>query len=142
MPRLPWVPRQRDRAGGILERAPFLSVLDPELRQRVRKRLSRRRVDSGKSLFRQGDAADALYLVESGRLRVFVSDRPGHERVLQFLGPGEIVGEAAFIGETPHATTAVAIEDAAVWSLARADFDALLGSDDAVLRYLAGIISE
>src|SRR5690242_6024522 len=99
MPRLPWLNRRRDGAGGILERAPFLSVLEPDLRQRVRKRLSRRRLDSGKFLFLQGEAAEALYLTESGRFRLFVSERPGHERVLQFLGAGEIIGEAAFIAE-------------------------------------------
>lgn len=141
MPRFPSF-RKRDGGGGILERAAFLSVLEPELRQQVRKRLSRRHVDPGKSLFRQGEPPDALYLVDSGRLRIFVSDRPGHERVLQFLGPGEIVGEAAFIAETPYVTSAIAVEDTAVWRLARADFDALLGKNDAVLRYLAGLISE
>src|ERR1051326_2688985 len=111
MPRLPWFRRQRNGAGGMLERAPFLSVLEPELRQRARKRLSRRRLASGKTLFRQGEPADALYLIESGRFRLFVSDRPGRERVLQFLGPGEILGEAAFIAETQSVTSAVAIEE-------------------------------
>ncbi|MBV8718636.1 MAG: cyclic nucleotide-binding domain-containing protein [Chloroflexi bacterium] len=142
MPRLPWFHRRRDGAGGILERAPFLSVLEPELRQRVRKRLTRRKVESGKSLYRQGEAADALYLIESGRFRLFVSERPGQERVLQFLGSGEIIGEAAFIAETAYVTSAIAIEDAFVLRLARADFDNLLGKNDAILRYLAGVISE
>src|ERR1043166_5107380 len=142
MPRMPWIRRQHDGVGGVLERAPFLSVLDPELRQRVRKRLSRRRVDSGKALFRQGDPADALYLVESGRFRVFVSSRPGHERVLQFLGPGEILGEAAFIAETTHGTSTVAVEAGSVWRLDREDFDALLGKHDGVLRYLARVVAE
>ena len=142
MPRLPWFRRQRNGAGGILERAPFLSVLEPELRQRVRKRLSRRRLTSGKTLFRQGEPADALYLIESGRFRLFVTDRPGRERVLQFLGPGEILGEAAFIAETQSVTSAVAIEDASVWRLTRADFDALLGNHDGILRYLANLIAE
>src|SRR5919197_5205488 len=96
------------------------------LRGRVRKRLAQRRVATGRALFRQGDAADALYLIESGRLRVFVVDRAGQERVLRFAGPGDIVGEAAFMAETPHASSAVAVDDARVWRLARADFDALL----------------
>jgi Flp pilus assembly CpaE family ATPase len=142
MPRLPWFNRRRDGAGGILERAPFLSVLDPELRQRVRKRLSRRRIAAGKPLYRQGEPAEALYLVESGRFRMHISERPGQERVLQFLGPGEIIGEAAFIAETAYATSAVAIEDSSVLRLARGDFDSLLGTNDALLRYLASIISE
>jgi pilus assembly protein CpaE len=73
---------------------------------------------------------------------MFVSERPGHERVLQFLGPGEIVGEAAFMAETTYVTSAVAIEDASVLRLSRADFDALLGTHDGVLRHLAGVIAQ
>jgi CRP-like cAMP-binding protein len=142
MPPLPVFHRGPDGPGSILDGAPFLSVLDPELRQRVRQRMSRRRIDSGKTLYRQGDPAEALYLVESGRLRTFVSDRPGHERVLQFLGPGEIVGESAFMAETPYVASAVAIEDARVLGLRRADFDALLGKHEGMLRYLANVIAD
>lgn len=140
MPRLPL--SRNDQGGDALDRAPLLAQLEPELRKQVRKRLSRRRISAGKTLFRQGDPADALYLIESGRLRTFVSERPGRERVLQFLGPGEIIGEAAFIAETPHVTTAAALEEASVWRLARQDFDALLGKHDALLRYLVGVIAE
>ena len=119
----------------------MLALLEPDLRQRVRKRLTRRRIRAGKPLFRKGEPADALYLVDSGRFRVFVGERVGKERVLSFLGPGEIVGEVAFMAETPYATNAVAIDDAAVWRLARADFDALLGHHDGLLRYLASVIA-
>jgi len=142
MPPLPFSRHREDGPGSVLDRAPLLALLEPELRQRVRKRLSRRRVAADKALFRQGDPSDALYLVESGRFRVFVSERVGHERVLQFLGPGEIVGEAAFMADTPYVTSAVAVEDASVWRLARPDFDALLGKHEAVMRYLAGVIAQ
>jgi CRP-like cAMP-binding protein len=124
-----------------MDRAPMLALLEPDLRQRVRKRLTRRRIRAGKPLFRKGEPADALYLVDSGRFRVFVGERVGKERVVSFLGPGEIVGEVAFMAETPYATNAVAIDDAAVWRLARADFDALLGHHDGLLRYLASVIA-
>lgn len=144
MPRLPFF-RSSDkgaRTGDVLDRTPFLALLELDLRKRVRSRLSRRNVASGRPLYRPGEMADALYLVERGRLRMFVSERQGRERVLQFLGPGEIVGEAAFIAETPYVTGAVALEDTSVWRLARADFDALLGKHDGVLRYLAGVIAQ
>jgi CRP-like cAMP-binding protein len=86
MPRLPIL---RSRAGGsegVLDRPPLLTMLELG-------------VAPSKPLYRQTEAADALYLVESGRFREYVSDRPGHERLLQFLGPGEIIGEAAFIAD-------------------------------------------
>src|SRR5258708_10116176 len=100
-------------------------MLDPDLRRRVRKRLTRRRVGAGKPIYRLGDPSDELFLIESGRVRVFVGERVGQERVLHFLGQGEIIGESAFMAETPHQTTAVAIEEVSAWCLARAGFDAL-----------------
>ena len=149
MPPLPFS-RRADQSGArgsgsassALDRVPLLAMLGPDLRKRVRKRLSRRRLASGKSLFRQGEVADALFLIAAGRVRLAVGDRAGHERVLRFLGPGEIVGESAFMAETPHVTTATVVEDATVWRLGRPDFDALLGTHEPVLRYLANLIAE
>jgi CRP-like cAMP-binding protein len=137
--------RRHNQGGGkgdALDRTPLLALLEPDLRQRVRKRLNRRKIGAGKSLYRQGEMADALYLVESGRFRVFVGERAGQERVLRFLGPGELAGEAAFMAETPHVTNAVAVDDASVWRLTRTDFEALLGKHDGLLRYLASIIAD
>lgn len=142
MPPSPFFRRRDAGAANVVDGAPFLALLEPDLRQQVRKRLARRRVPAGKALFRPGDAADTLYLIESGRFRLAMSQRASIERVLQFLGPGEVVGEAAFIAETPYVTSAVAIEDATVLSLARADFDRLLGSHDRLLHYLASLIAE
>jgi CRP-like cAMP-binding protein len=128
--------------GQPLDRMPLMALLEPDLRGRVRRKLAQRRVPTGRALFRQGDMADALYLVESGRFRVFVGGGGGPERVLRFAGPGDVLGEAAFMAETGHATSAVAVDHARVWRLERADFDALLARHQPVLRYLASLMSE
>src|SRR6266487_1329826 len=110
MLRLPFFHGRNKGTRSAVDRAPFLALLEDDLRQRVRKRLIRLRLQSGNALYRQGEQPDALYLIEAGRFRVFMHDRPGKERVLQFLGPGEIAGEEAFIAETPYVTSAEAIE--------------------------------
>src|SRR5215207_6315385 len=129
-------------SGQPLDRVPFMALLEPNVRERVRKRLARRRIAANKPLFRQSDPSDALFLVESGRFRVFVADRGGHEHVLRFLGPGDVLGEDAFMAETPQVSNAIAVENASVWRLPRAYFDALLGQNDAIMRYLASVIAE
>ncbi len=138
--------RRKDQGGrgkgDVLDQAPLLALLEPDLRQRVRKRLNRRRVGSGKPIYRVGDPSDELFVIESGRVRVFVGERAGQERVLQFVGQGEIIGESAFMAETPHMTTAVAIDDVCVWALPRADFDILLGKHEGALRYLGSVAAE
>ena len=131
-----------DNKGLSVDRMPLLAVLEPELRERLRKRMQRRHVAADKPLFRQGDPSDALFLIESGRFRVVIGEGANRERVLRFLGPGETVGEAAFMAEIPRTTSAVAVENASVLSLSRADFDALLGNHEPALRFLASVISE
>lgn len=148
MPALPFSRRRGEHAGdrdgprAALDRVPLLAMLEPDLRSQVRKRLSRRRVPATRPLYRAGEPPDAVYLVETGRFRLTIGDRSGQERVLRFLGPGDVIGEAAFLAEAPYVTNATAVEDATVWRLARADFDALLGQRPDVLRYLAQLIAE
>lgn len=117
--------------------------MDPALRVRVRRKLTRRRVSAGKAVFRQGEAASALYVLVSGRVRVFLGgDRPGTERVLRFCGPGDLVGETAFMANTPHISSAIAVDDATVLALARPDFEVLLSDQEPVLRYIAAVVAD
>jgi CRP-like cAMP-binding protein len=121
---------------------PLFALVTPDLRARVRKKLANRPIGDGKPLFLTDEPSDSLYVVQSGRFRVFLKDRYGQERVLQFVGPGEVLGEAAFMADAPHVTSAEAVDPSRVWRLAREDFDALLGGEQPVMRYLAGVIAQ
>lgn len=45
-----------------------------------------------------GDLSDSLYVVLSGRVRVFLSDENGKEFILSTIGPGDYFGEVALDG--------------------------------------------
>ena len=74
------------RSGHPLDGVPLLALLEPDLRARVRKRLSQRKVAVGRALFRQGDPADALLNVarDVGASTIVVGNRGmrGGRRVL------------------------------------------------------------
>jgi CRP-like cAMP-binding protein len=57
--------------------------------------LKPRSLPRGALLFRQGDAGDAMYLVESGSVRIFVTDEDGEELTLADLARGDFFGETA-----------------------------------------------
>ena len=78
----------------------------------------------GETLFAEGDTADILYLVRSGRLGVFRRDADG-DRPPQFVGvirPGEPVGEMAMLAGTTHTADVVALRDTEVLALPRDAF--------------------
>jgi CRP/FNR family cyclic AMP-dependent transcriptional regulator len=58
----------------------------------------------------EGDDTDSLYVVLSGKARVFVADEKGREVVLNQLGTGEYFGEVTLDGG-PRSASVMAIED-------------------------------
>lgn len=79
----------------------------------------------GEVLFRQGDPADALYIVESGELQVRAASLDGEDVVLAMLGPGSVVGEMSLIAGGPRSATVEVLSDARILRLSHAAFDGL-----------------
>jgi CRP-like cAMP-binding protein len=118
----------------------FARVSEPELRK-ISKLLKERRLDRDRVLFRQGDAADALYVVVAGRLRISATEVTGRERVLAFIGAGEVVGEMGLMSGDPRSATATATTAAVLLQLRKADFDALLANNLDLMRELARVVA-
>lgn len=77
----------------------------------------------GETLFAEGDPADTLYLLRSGRLGVFRHEQ--NDQPPQFVGvirPGEPAGEMAMLAGGPHTADVVALRDSEVLALPRDAF--------------------
>lgn len=64
----------------------------------------RRRWRKGSMLIQEGERGDTLFIVHSGKLRVYSSDPSGKEVTLGMYGPGEYVGEMSLDGGTRAAS--------------------------------------
>ncbi|MGE5218053.1 MAG: patatin-like phospholipase family protein [Chloroflexota bacterium] len=77
----------------------------------------------GATLFRAGDVADAMYVVLSGRLRIFTSRSDGTLQAIREIGRGESVGELALLTGKPRSASAQAIRDTELARFSRAAFE-------------------
>jgi CRP/FNR family transcriptional regulator, cyclic AMP receptor protein len=84
--------------------------------------LWRRALVAGKTLFYQGDPGDAIYVVESGMLRVYVHAEEGQEVSVVLCGPGDFFGEISLLDQLPRSATVVALEDTVLWGMDGQDF--------------------
>ena len=66
----------------------------------------------------EGETGDSLFVILSGRVKVFVADADGREMVLDIHGPGDYVGELALDGH-PRAASVMAMEPTACSVLTR-----------------------
>src|ERR1700745_1092969 len=71
----------------------------------------------GKKIFSQGDRADAIYFVHSGRVKISVVSSSGKEAVLAMLGPHGFFGEGALVGQSLRMSTAVTLEPATLFQV-------------------------
>lgn len=86
------------------------------------KHLRLRSVAAGQVIFNEGDEADGLYGVMSGRIVVTVESLEGKELILNSFGPGTFFGEIAFFDGQGRSATAVARETSRLVFLGRAVF--------------------
>ena len=81
----------------------------------------KRRLDSkpGDTLFSQGAEADAIYFIESGRVKVTVVSGGGKEAVIAILGPNNFVGEGALVEQSWRVSTATVLDRSRIFRVER-----------------------
>jgi ATP-binding cassette subfamily B protein len=106
----------------LLRRSSLFQFLPGDVFEKIRALLEEENYEFGDVLVRQGDPADAFYVLLSGRARVVKSDQQGNEIVLATLKPGDSFGESALSeGGTRTATVRCSTAVEAL-RLDRADF--------------------
>ena len=105
-----------------LRSVPLFASLDDEAARELRGLLRTHEAAGGTALFHLGDKGDAMYLIESGRVRIHVEDSTGHDVTLTELAGGDFFGEMALLDGNPRSADATVIEDARLAILSRNDF--------------------
>lgn len=137
----------------ILRSTPLFAALDePELNS-LAGRCGVRTYAQGEVLFSEGEPCKGLYIVVSGRVRIFKTSVNGREQVLTVEGPGASVAELPVFDGGGYPASASALEETEVLFVSRPDLRAiclekpevslkLLQVVSSRLRRLVGIIEE
>ena len=105
-----------------LRSVPLFASLDDEAARDLRNLLSEKNVPQNTRLFRQGDTGDAMYLIESGRVRISIHDDDKQELTLAELAQGDFFGEMSIIDGRQRSADAKVIEDSRLAVLSRDAF--------------------
>jgi uncharacterized membrane protein len=105
-----------------LRSVPLFASLDDDAARDLRSLLSERDVPQNTRLFRQGDTGDAMYLIESGRVRISIRDEDKQEVTLAELAQGDFFGEMSIIDGRNRSADAKVIEDSRLAVLSRDAF--------------------
>ncbi|HEX9818687.1 MAG TPA: peptidase domain-containing ABC transporter [Methylomirabilota bacterium] len=119
-----------------LGKLPLLELLPSEMRARVAARFERVTYPFGAVIVREGDPADALYVLVSGRARVVKRGDTGEDVPLNVLRAGDAFGEMALLERTTRTATVRASSDVEALKLDRAAFEELVTAAPDLKKYL------
>lgn len=108
----------------FLRNVPVLAGLSDELLEQLAAQITERHFNAGEWVLREGDVADSLFIVRSGRIEVIDEGPP--ESLIRVLRRGEVLGELALLREGTRSASARARRDAQLLELGRAPFEELI----------------
>ncbi|PYS49231.1 MAG: Crp/Fnr family transcriptional regulator [Acidobacteria bacterium] len=94
------------------------------------------------SVFSQGAEADAIYFIQTGKVKVTVLSAQGKEAVLAMLGPREFFGEGCLVGQPVRISTATTTESSTVFQVQKkAMLQALHAQPDLSEKFTAALLA-
>ncbi len=126
----------------MLEKVPLFESLSPEDRAVLEAGMHTQNFPKGSTLVNQSDVSNnLLYIVLSGRLKVFMSNEDGREVLLDFLQEGDAFGELSLFDEQPRSATVMTVEDCKIGLFPRQYlFDCLQRNPNIAIELLKTVI--
>jgi uncharacterized membrane protein len=109
-----------------LRHVPLFALLDDEECAVLAAQVDVREFAPRQRIYKISDPADRAYVVVSGKVRVSTVDEDNQEVVVDETGHGEFFGFASMLEQTPHQTTAMALEESVCLEVTREDIVILL----------------
>ncbi len=109
-----------------LKQVPLFALLDEEETAVLASQVELKTFAPRQRIYKLGDAGGRAYVMVSGRVRVTTVDDDQQEVIVDEPAPGEFFGFASMLDETPHQTSAIALEETVCVEVDRNDIAVLL----------------
>jgi CRP-like cAMP-binding protein len=123
-----------------LKKIPLFAGAPDEALRALAEKADTRVLPKDSLIVNEGDIPDSLYVIGTGRVKVYLSERKGGEMVLATKGAGEYFGEM-MLDDNPRSASVMTLEKTELAVLRRADFvEFLLKHPEVALRLIRDLI--
>ena len=109
-----------------LKHVPLFALLDEEETAVLAGQVELKKFAPRQRIYKMGDASGQAYVMVSGKVRVTTLDQDQQEVIVDEPSHGEFFGFASMLDQTPHQTSAIALEETECLEVSRQDISVLL----------------
>ena len=126
----------------LLKKIPFLSALSAAHLNEVFRLAEELELGARQSVFAKRQDSDAMYIVLSGRIKIFTNSASKKRKTFAYLKEGEFFGEMSLLEGTTRTAAAQAVEPSRLLIIRKKDFQRLLAGDPKLALYLLRTVCE
>lgn len=104
--------------------------------------LDRRFVPAGELFIEQGNIGNRAFLIESGRVEIFMRDDKGRTVKIAEAGPGAIVGEMALLTGAQRSASIRTVTDAVLITISAKDIEETMGQPGGLFQHVMKLMAE
>ena len=110
----------------MLKNVPLFSELNESELANIEEHAVTRSFNKRTILINEGDLTSSLYLILSGKVKIYCSDEHGKEIIIATLGPGDYFGEVALIDDAERSASVMTLEDSSFMIISKDAFKSAL----------------
>ena len=126
----------------LIKSIPYFSGLSTAELDSVKGLIFQRQAERGEFILLESEAADALYFVISGVVKVFKTSAEGKEQILQLLRPGDSFNDVPIFDGGPNPASAQAMGPVVLYSIKKSDISSMMGNHPQVALNVAQVLSQ
>ncbi len=106
-----------------LKAVPFFTQLNDKELDVVRALATEKSYAKNAVVLTEGEMGDSLFMIQAGKVKVFIGDEEGREIILKILSPGAFFGEMSMIDKQARSASVTTLESSTFLVLAHATFE-------------------
>jgi CRP/FNR family cyclic AMP-dependent transcriptional regulator len=125
----------------IMRNVPLFAGLSEQELHHLARSLGRRTFAKGAIIFHKASSGQTMYIIESGKVRIFTLSESGQEVTLNIYGPGDVFGEFSLLDGLPRSAGVVAMEKTVTLTLHRDHFLQHLEASPSMARSIIEVLT-
>jgi len=109
-----------------IAKVPIFNHLEDEQMEEIMGTILSVSYSKGEILYREGDQSDSLYIVSSGKIKIYRLSESGKEQLVRILYPGDFTGELSLFNASIHESNAETMAETSVCKITRTDLQRFL----------------
>jgi CRP/FNR family cyclic AMP-dependent transcriptional regulator len=120
----------------ILKTIPLFADLEEQELQTIASHAATKSFPRNAVIINEGDDTNSMYIIQSGKVKAFLSNEDGKEVILTIMKPGDYFGELSILDRAPRSASIMTMEPCKFSIISKEDFDKALDAHPEMARKL------